>query len=98
MAECNHCGSFVTDAYARVFGDNENRVDDCRNCPTVRGSRDEPDGGRTVLLRDLREPTSRERDAPAREPVGETAADDTDETDAGRFRSRLAAVVSALRS
>jgi hypothetical protein len=69
MAECNHCESFVTDDYARVFGDNENRVDDCRNCPTLRSSTEEPDDGREVLLRDVREPTERDRDGVA---VGES--------------------------
>jgi hypothetical protein len=80
MAECDHCGSFVTDDYARVFGDNENRVDDCRNCPTVRSTSEEPGDGREVLLRDVRESTDRERDE--RAVVEERDA----ETDTGNDR------------
>lgn len=58
MATCNNCGGFVTDDYARVFGDNENEVGDCRNCPPEpRGdeSTDERDADRRdpVLLREI---------------------------------------------
>jgi len=32
VSECEHCGAFVTDDFARVFGDNQNRVDGCIEC------------------------------------------------------------------
>lgn len=57
MAECKGCGSFVSDDYARVFGDNDDTVRDCRHCPTSRGrdtgeEEDEDDGD--VLLSEVR--------------------------------------------
>ncbi|MEM4779985.1 MAG: hypothetical protein QXG03_00235 [Halalkalicoccus sp.] len=33
---CANCGSFVTPQFARVFGDNQNRVRRCLNCTTSR--------------------------------------------------------------
>ncbi len=33
---CVNCGSFVTPQFARVFGDNQNRVTQCLNCTTSR--------------------------------------------------------------
>jgi len=33
---CVNCGSFVTPQFARVFGDNQNRVTRCINCTTSR--------------------------------------------------------------
>lgn len=38
--ECHRCGSFVTDQFARVFGDNENRVYACIECATLAALRD----------------------------------------------------------
>ena len=32
MYTCTNCGSTVTPAYARVFGNNRNQVDHCVNC------------------------------------------------------------------
>jgi hypothetical protein len=32
MKRCRNCGSTVTEDYARVFGDNDNRVHSCGNC------------------------------------------------------------------
>lgn len=32
MVECQHCGSEVTEQFARVFGDNEGTVHRCRCC------------------------------------------------------------------
>lgn len=32
MPECTTCGTHVTHEYVRVFGDNENSVNSCRNC------------------------------------------------------------------
>ena len=32
MTECAHCGSFVTQTFVRVFGDNEDTVHRCPNC------------------------------------------------------------------
>lgn len=58
MTECNSCGSFVSGDYARVFGDNDGVVHDCRHCPTSRGGdADEDSGGnddRVVLLSEVR--------------------------------------------
>ena len=57
MSKCMSCGGFVTDNYARVFGDNEDNVFDCRNCRTDRRlSSDESDEGDDdkVLLRTVR--------------------------------------------
>lgn len=59
MSECKSCGGFVTDNYARVFGDNNDDVYDCRNCRTGRGrdgsaEDNGEDDGRTVLLRSVR--------------------------------------------
>lgn len=76
MAECQNCGGFVTDDYARVFGDNQNDVHDCRQCPTEREIRDaEDEEGDQVLLRDVM--TDREEGTTAR-------ADAAGEGDAGR--------------
>jgi len=36
---CEACGSFVTTAFARVFGDNENRVHGCPECLRTRDLR-----------------------------------------------------------
>ena len=33
MAECT-CGAFVSDAFARVFGDNDDAVHSCLECGT----------------------------------------------------------------
>lgn len=32
---CRNCGAFVTDRFARVFGDNEDRVFGCFDCMTA---------------------------------------------------------------
>jgi hypothetical protein len=67
MSKCMSCGGFVTDNYARVFGDNDDNVFDCRNCRTDRRlSTDEDDegDGEKVLLRTVRgedEPYTRTR-------------------------------------
>lgn len=52
------CGGFVTDDYARVFGDNDDNVYDCRSCrankrPGESDASDEGDDGK-VLLRSVR--------------------------------------------
>lgn len=36
MPSCDNCGSFVTPDFARVFGDNRNRVDGCVRCMSFR--------------------------------------------------------------
>jgi hypothetical protein len=33
---CRACGSFVSRRFRRVFGDNDDEVDACLNCTTVR--------------------------------------------------------------
>lgn len=35
MSQCEGCGSFVTKDFARVFGDDENRVHACLECMTA---------------------------------------------------------------
>jgi hypothetical protein len=32
---CRNCGAHVTDDFARVFGDNQNRVYGCHECTTT---------------------------------------------------------------
>jgi DNA-directed RNA polymerase subunit RPC12/RpoP len=36
---CRNCGSYVTGAFARVFGDNEDHVYACLECSTMRSLR-----------------------------------------------------------
>lgn len=113
MAECTYCGGFVTDDYARVFGDNENRVDDCRNCPTRRPTpeEDEADDGREVLLRDVEgtagreqtessESSGRAEPTPTAERADADSADDGAETgrDDANDRGRLQSGLDAMVS
>lgn len=35
MRECENCGSSVSDQFARVFGDNENRIHGCPFCESL---------------------------------------------------------------
>lgn len=32
MAKCRGCGNYVTDGFARVFGDNNDEIYSCINC------------------------------------------------------------------
>lgn len=34
-ARCQNCGAFVSARFARVFGDNDDRVYGCRECMTT---------------------------------------------------------------
>ncbi|MFC7044334.1 hypothetical protein ACFQH6_20550 [Halobacteriaceae archaeon GCM10025711] len=34
MPQCENCGAFVTDAFARVFGDQDDVVHRCQSCDT----------------------------------------------------------------
>lgn len=95
MSQCETCGGFVTDNYARVFGDNDDRVHECRHCPPdATRSTDETTDGETderqVLLRDLRGGDAGDRSAERQgtQPTdgvsagdGATGPDDTAETD-----------------
>ncbi|WP_331233942.1 DUF7563 family protein [Natronorarus salvus] len=36
MPLCNSCERFVTPEFARVFGDNDDRIDGCLHCETAR--------------------------------------------------------------
>jgi DNA-directed RNA polymerase subunit RPC12/RpoP len=36
---CRNCGSYVTSAFARVFGDNKDHVYACLECSTMRSLR-----------------------------------------------------------
>lgn len=38
-SRCRNCGSFVTDRFRRVFGDNDDTVHACRRCSTMRALR-----------------------------------------------------------
>lgn len=105
MSQCKTCNAFVTDAYARVFGDNDDVIDTCRNCRSSRGSiaRDsgavgatEADGDEragsaddTVLLRDV-------RDGSGGDESSEGSGDSRDDTASNRFRFGLSAVRNAL--
>lgn len=39
MPHCQSCGTFVTPGFARVYGDNEDRIDGCIHCETGRSLR-----------------------------------------------------------
>lgn len=43
MPECTICGGHVTHEYIRVFGDNENSIESCRNCRASSRGQDEED-------------------------------------------------------
>lgn len=49
MPECS-CGAFVSEAFARVFGDNEDKVYGCIRCENKRGigARETTTGGETA--------------------------------------------------
>jgi hypothetical protein len=36
---CQNCGSYVTDTFRRVFGNNEDELYGCLNCSTMRALR-----------------------------------------------------------
>lgn len=36
---CRNCGSYVTESFARVFGDNDDHVYACLECSTMRALR-----------------------------------------------------------
>lgn len=58
MSKCMSCGGFVTDTYARVFGDNDDTVYDCRSCradsPASESDANDAGGDGKVLLRSVR--------------------------------------------
>lgn len=37
MQTCNECGRYVTESFARVFGDNNDEVWGCIQCGTIDG-------------------------------------------------------------
>lgn len=83
MSECENCGGFVTDNYARVFGDNENRVHECRHCPPdATRSTDEQTDDRQVLLRDVRGGDTGDGSAGSRGPTADGTSADGGSTDA----------------
>ncbi|WP_255194915.1 DUF7563 family protein [Halorarius litoreus] len=87
MSECMSCGGFVSDDYARVFGDNEDNVFDCRNCRTDRrrSAKEEEDDGEQVLLRSVRgtdEAYSTGRGSPTATTDDDTAAESAMDDDA----------------
>lgn len=93
MAECKGCNRFVTDDYARVFGDNDDTIETCRNCRSTRnpdaGTDDAGTDDDRVLLRDVRD-------------ASRDDADENDSTDAisaaERTRKRSHAGLSAIRN
>lgn len=40
--QCNNCHSYVSEAFTRVFGDNEDRVNRCLHCTTMRELKNGP--------------------------------------------------------
>lgn len=34
--QCQECGGYVSESFARVFGDNQDRVEGCPSCTTFR--------------------------------------------------------------
>lgn len=92
MPECTTCGNHVTHEYVRVFGDNENSVDSCRNCRSSTRGRD-ADGGeadQVVHLEDIREDETvtgnDTRDGPnAAEHDTSEGGDDADDGAGDRF-------------
>jgi hypothetical protein len=36
MQQCNNCGEYVTERFARVFGDNDDEVFACTSCAVLR--------------------------------------------------------------
>lgn len=34
--QCRNCGSYVSESFARVFGDNDDRIHHCLHCSTAR--------------------------------------------------------------
>ncbi len=45
MSTCNRCGSYVSESYAKVFGNNEDEVYACPSCERSRGMDTEASGG-----------------------------------------------------
>jgi hypothetical protein len=39
---CDNCGSHVSEAFTRVFGDNDGRLHQCLSCSTTRELEDGP--------------------------------------------------------
>lgn len=44
--QCNNCNTYVTQQFARVFGDNDNTVHACIECSTLHALRDGEGGTR----------------------------------------------------
>lgn len=55
MPECTTCGGHVTHEYVRVFGDNEDSIDSCRNCRASSREQDDEDveSDEVVYLEDV---------------------------------------------
>ncbi len=91
MVHCNRCDGYVSRDYARVFGDNDDRVTSCPNCRAGwvdEDSTDEPSERKMTF-------TMSEFDAENRSSGNE--GDETAEAEpaAGRF-GRVGAAVSGL--
>lgn len=54
MTSCENCGGFVTDRFARVFGDKDGTVHACRKCADMtavkRGAAADPDIDTQTLI------------------------------------------------
>ncbi|MFC7134023.1 MULTISPECIES: DUF7563 family protein [Salinibaculum] len=44
--QCNNCNTYVTQQFARVFGDNDNTVHACIECSTLHALREGEGGAR----------------------------------------------------
>lgn len=100
MYQCKSCGGFLTEDYARVFGDNENDVYDCRHCPPDEQGRtaEESGDGEPVLLSEIRGTdaggstgdggSAAGADAPATDAADRSESDRREGTGPGRIAAR----------
>lgn len=92
MVRCDRCDGYVSRDYARVFGDNRDRVTSCPNCQTGRAAGEEPSEERSEQKLTFK---MSEFDADEQTPSN----DDSDASEAsgagGRF-GRVGAAVSGL--
>lgn len=45
MPKCGNCNTHLTEAYVKVFGDNDDEVQACYSCKTRRVDKEEMQGG-----------------------------------------------------
>lgn len=87
MANCDRCGGYVSADYVRVFGDNQDRIDACPDCPVGRAEEgsdaSEEPRGLTFRMSEYESDEDRERET-------------TDPTSVGVGRGRLGRVSAAV--